>query len=144
MWCASSHEIAGFSALRMLTRTSLDVPTSLRFAAGVCADAQVARALVHAADVTEQNGTPASAVLQTAGVLPADVIALWRNAEITGGLDAMFTRLTARYAEDFRARTQAVAVWLPRIAYGLVALVVVTQIFKLAGPYLGHLDAATR
>ena len=132
------------SALRMLARTSLDVPTSLRFAASVCADAQVARALLHTAEVTEQTGTPASAVLQTAGVLPNDVIALWRNAEITGSLDAMFTRLAARYAEDFRARAQAIAAWLPRIAYGLVALGVIQQIFKLAGPYLGHLDAAAR
>ena len=131
-------------ALRMLARTSLDVPTSLRFAAGVCADAQVARALRHAADVTEQTNTPASAVLQAAGVLPTHVIVLWRNAEITGGLDAMFTRLAARYAADFRARSQEIAAWLPRIAYGLVALGVVQQIFKLAGPYLGHLDAAVR
>ena len=132
------------SALRMLSRTSLDVPTSLRFAAGVCADAQVARALLHTADIAEQTGTPASAVLQTAGVLPTDVIALWRNAEITGSLDAMFTRLAARYAEDFRARTQEIAAWLPRIAYGLVAVGIIQQIFKLAGSYLGHLDAAAR
>lgn len=132
------------SALRMLTRTSLGMPASLQFAASVCADAEVARALRHAAGIVEQAGTPASAVLQTTGVLPADVIALWRNAEITGGLDAMFTRLAARFAESFRAHTQAIATWLPRIAYGLVALIVVTQIFKLAGPYLGHLSAASQ
>lgn len=131
------------SALRMLARTSLGVPASLRFAASVCADAKVARALRHAADIVEQSGTPAGAVLQTTGVLPADVIALWRNAEITGGLDTMFTRLAARFAESFRARTQAIAIWLPRLAYGVVAISVIQQIFKLAGPYLGHLGAAS-
>jgi general secretion pathway protein F len=122
------------SALGMLARTSLGVPASLRFAAGVCADTRVARALLHTADVTEQAGTPASAVLHTTGVLPAEVIALWRNAELTGSLDTMFTRVAARYADDFRARVHAIAAWLPRLAYGLVVLSVILQALQLAGP----------
>jgi type IV pilus assembly protein PilC len=132
------------SALRMLARTSLDVPSSLRFAASVCHDAPVARALRHAAATTEQTGTPASSALQATGALPADVIALWRNAELTGSHDAMFARLAARHAETFRAQTQAIATWFPRIVYGLVALAVIFQIFDLAGPYLGAVGAAAR
>jgi type IV pilus assembly protein PilC len=132
------------SALRMLARTSLGVPASLHFAASVCADAKVAHALRQAATIAEQTGTPASAALQATGVFPSDVIALWRNAEITGGLDTMFARLATRYAESFRARAQAIAVWFPRIAYGLVALGVIGQIFKLAGPYLSYVGAASR
>jgi type II secretory pathway component PulF len=127
------------SALRMLARTSLDVPASLRFAASVCCDARVSAALGRAADTTELHGTPASTSLKSSGVLPTDVIALWRNAEVTGSFDSTFTRLAARFAENFRARAQVIAAWLPRIAYFLVILGLVRQIFKLAGSYLGHL-----
>lgn len=74
------------STLRMLLRTSLSLPASLRFAADVCHSAALAAALLAAADAVEQRGEPASISLRASGALPADVIALWRTGEQTGGL----------------------------------------------------------
>ena len=130
------------ASLRLLARTSLDVPASLRFAASGCADARLSAALRHAAATAERTGTPASAALATTGTLPADVLALWQNAERTGALDAMFTRLATRYADSFRASAQALATWLPRLAYLIVASGAALQILQLAGAYLGYLSAA--
>jgi type II secretory pathway component PulF len=130
--------------LRMLARTSLDVPASLRLAASVCADMHVSTALRRAADSTEQTGTPASTAIQTSAVLPPDVIALWRNAEMTGTHEAMFGRIAARYAESFRHRAQQLAAWMPRFIYALVAVGAVLQIFQLAGAYLGYLVGVSR
>jgi type II secretory pathway component PulF len=132
------------STLHMLSRTSLDVPSSLRFAATVVSSAQLTQALEHAATTTERSGSPASVALQATGALPTDVIALWRNAEITGGLDAMFARLSARYAESFRQRVQTLATWLPRLAYFIVAFGAVFHVLQLAGPYLRHINDAAR
>ena len=128
------------SALRMLARTSLGVPASLRYAADVSRSAGLAAALNAAATSAEQRGEPASVSLQASGVFPPDVIALWRNGERTGGLDATFARLAARFAESFQARVQSVAVWFPRLVYFIVCLYLVAQIMKLAGGYLGRFN----
>jgi hypothetical protein len=60
---------------------------------------------------------------------------------MTGGAESLFGHLATRFAERFQARTKALAVWLPRLAYGLVVIDLVLQIFKLAGSYLGHLNS---
>ncbi|MBI5766863.1 MAG: type II secretion system F family protein [Verrucomicrobia bacterium] len=127
------------ASLRFLARTSLDVPSSLRFAASVCRDAHLAATLRYAATRTARHGTPASTAIDSAGALPSDVIALWRNAEITGTHEAAFARIADRYAQSFRHRVQTLATWLPRIAYLLVAVAMVLQIFRSAGNYLGAL-----
>lgn len=127
------------SALRMLMHTSLDMPAALRFAAGVCHSVPLAAALHHAAEAGERNGEPASISLRASGALPPDVIALWRNGEQTGGLDATFTRLAGRFAESFHARLQAIATWLPRVVYFLVVVDLVLQILQLGSTYAGHL-----
>lgn len=128
------------SALRMLARTSLDVPASLRFAAEVCHSAQLASALHQAADAAETKGEPASVSLRASGALPPDVIALWRNGEQTGGLDTTFTRLANRFAENFNARLQVIAAWFPRVVYFIVTIYLVVQILKLGSAYAGHLS----
>lgn len=127
------------SALRMLMRTSLNLPDSLRFAADVCHGAQLAAALRKAAEAVEQRGEPASLSLRASGALPSDVIALWRNGEQTGGLDATFTRLANRFAESYQSRLQVVAAWLPRIVYFAVMIDLVLQIMRLGSAYAGRL-----
>jgi type IV pilus assembly protein PilC len=128
------------SALRMLMRTSLDMPASLRFAAEVCHSAQLTATLRVAADAAERNGEPASVSLRASGALPPDVLALWRNGEQTGGLDATFTRLANRFAESFNARLQVIAAWFPRIIYFVVTIYLVVQILKLGSAYAGRLN----
>lgn len=128
------------SALRMLMRTSLEMPTALRFAADACHSAPLCTALRAAATAAERNGEPASHSLRASGALPADVIALWRNGEQTGGLDATFGRLAARFAESFNARLQAIATWFPRVIYFAVAADLVVQILRLGSAYAGRLN----
>ena len=55
-------------------------------------------------------------------------------------MDEMLERLSVFYEERWRHSLDQVVVWLPRIAYGLVVLYMISQIFTLFGAYLNVYD----
>ncbi|OHE87911.1 MAG: hypothetical protein A3G75_10985 [Verrucomicrobia bacterium RIFCSPLOWO2_12_FULL_64_8] len=128
------------SCLRMYTRTSAGLPLALRFTASVCRGPGIATALRGAADAVEQRSEPASPTLRATGEFPVEMMLFWANGEQSGRLDVEFARMAARYAESFHQRMDAVARWLPRLAYGLVCIHLVIQIFRLAGGYREYLN----
>lgn len=63
-------------------------------------------------------------------LLPADFIAIWEVGEETGDLDVSALRLGRIYAENAERGFQAVAVWIPRLVYFIVVVVMAIAVVR--------------
>jgi type IV pilus assembly protein PilC len=64
--------------------------------------------------------------------------------EETGNMSEVMERMTVRYREEAERKLKAAAEFTGYLIYGAVALGIIFAIFKIAGIYLGALDAAAR
>jgi len=81
------------------------------------------------------SGMQISQALALTGVFPEELIQYWTTGEMSGRLDEMLDRLAAIYEDRWRRSLDYAVTWLPRIAYGLVAIYMVWQILTLATAY---------
>jgi len=77
-----------------------------------------------------------SQVLASTGVFPEELIQFWATGEQSGKMDEMLDRLAKFYEDRWRRSLDQVVTWLPRIAYMLVVLYMVWQIFHIFGSYV--------
>ncbi|MGD0016586.1 MAG: type II secretion system F family protein [Verrucomicrobiia bacterium] len=77
-----------------------------------------------------------SQALASAGVFPDELIQFWATGEQSGKMDEMLDRLAKFYEDRWRRSLDQVVVWLPRIVYGLVALYMIYQSFRIFGSYI--------
>lgn len=71
--------------------------------------------------------------------LPAEFVAIWQVGEETGDLDTSAARLGNNYGEQAERRFAALAVWIPRLVYAIVAVVMIYYIFKGYSQIYGNL-----
>lgn len=71
--------------------------------------------------------------------LPAEFIALWQVGEESGDLDDAARRLGEMHAYNAEFKFHAIALWLPRIIYAIVAMTMIYFIFKGYGRIYGGL-----
>ncbi len=128
-------------SMEMLTSAGLGVVAAVRETAALCRSPKLAAALHRTADQSEQRGEPVSAGLAASGEFPPEMIALWATGEQSGRLDEALGRLADDYADRCERRMQELARWLPRVAYALVSLYVISQIFRLAFGYVNLLES---
>lgn len=63
-------------------------------------------------------------------VLPQEFVAIWQVGEETGDLDESTERLGRIYAENAERGFKAVAVWIPRLVYAIVVVVMAWHVIK--------------
>jgi type II secretory pathway component PulF len=81
-----------------------------------------------------------SQALASTGVFPDHVIQFWATGEKSGRMDEMLDRLAQFYEDRWRRSLDQVVTWLPWMAYGLVAVFIVLEIFKTFNAYLNAYD----
>ena len=80
---------------------------------------------------TIKDGEPLSRAIAASPLWPDPWVAHIEVAEISGQLDDVLKRIGAEAQEQYAQRVLLAGQWLPRIAYGLVSLYVLTQIMQL-------------
>ncbi|MGD0092587.1 MAG: type II secretion system F family protein [Planctomycetota bacterium] len=89
------------------------------------------------------QGRPLSSALGDESLWPAPFVAAVVVGEKSGALEKTLLHLSNAAREDYSRAVERLGEWLPRIAYGLVALYVIWQIFQLVsrvgGMYQGVL-----
>lgn len=73
-----------------------------------------------------------SQALASTGVFPDYLIQFWATGEKSGRMDEMLDRLAKFYEDAGATSLDQTVICLPRIAYGLVMLYMVWQIFGIA------------
>jgi type II secretory pathway component PulF len=116
---------AGFAIFEALEYASETSPSPL-----IAHAYQKARPLIH-------SQMDVSAALQSTGVFSDELIQFWATGEQSGRMDEMLDRLARSYEDRWQRSLDQLAVWLPRVAYALVSLYIISQIFKLMMPILG-------
>jgi type II secretory pathway component PulF len=115
---------AGFAIFEALDYASETSPSPL-----IAHAYQKARPLIH-------SQMDVSAALQSTHAFPDQLIQFWATGEQSGRMDEMLDRLARLYEERWRRSLDQLATWLPRIAYALVSLYIIFQIFKLMMPII--------
>ncbi len=124
------------TGVQMLTNAGMGIIEALRDCAEFCRSPRIANALRDTADEVEREGGRVSDSFRATGVFPAEMISMWATGEESGKLDDMLGRIATYYAERCNARMQELARWLPRIAYALVSIYIIIQIFAMFSGYI--------
>ena len=127
------------SSIRLMLRAGIGIAPALEYASRTVHSPLIAAAYEKAAPLIGSELEVSQALAMT-GEFPVDLIQLWATGEKSGHLDEMLDRLANLYQERWRHSLDQVVAWLPRIAYVLVALYVVTQIFTLYDSVLNQYD----
>lgn len=124
------------SSIRLMLRAGIGVVPALEAASRTVPSPLIADAYQKVAPLIGSQ-LDVSQALATTGVFPDYLIQLWATGEKSGRMDEMLERLAAFYEERWCHTLDQTVIWLPRIAYALVAAFMVYQIFKAFNTYLG-------
>ncbi|HUI07223.1 MAG TPA: type II secretion system F family protein [Verrucomicrobiae bacterium] len=128
------------SSIRLTLAAGVGVVEALESASRTIPSPLIADAYKRAAPLIGSQ-LEVSQALASTGVFPDHVIQFWATGEKSGRLDEMLDRLARFYEERWRRSLDQVVTWLPRIAYALVAVFVIFQIFKTFNIYLNTYNA---
>lgn len=124
------------SSIRLMLRAGIGIVPALESASRTVDSPLLVAAYEQAAPLVGGELMVSQALAAT-GEFPDELIQLWATGEQSGKLDEMLERLAGFYEERWRRSLEQVVAWLPRVAYGLVMLYIITQIFGLFGNYIG-------
>ena len=127
------------TSIRMMLRAGIGIVPALEYASRAVQSPLIAAAYQRAAPLIGGQ-LDVSQALATAGVFPDELIQFWATGEQSGHMDEMLEKLAGLYEERWRHSLDQTVTWLPRIAYGLVVIYVVTQIFSMFGSVMNQYD----
>ena len=131
------------SCLGNLLSAGVPITQALETCARAMSNGVYRQAVARSADVT-RGGNLLSTSLFPTDIWPQDFVAAVRVGEQSGKMDEVLLRYADNARENYVRAIDAFAEWLPRIIYGVIALFVIYNIFKLAGVYIGILDSAMK
>jgi type II secretory pathway component PulF len=123
------------SSIRLMLAAGIGIVDALKSASQMVHCPLIADAYERAAPLIGGQ-LDVSQALASTHVFPDELIQFWATGEQSGKMDEMLDRLAKFYEERWRRSLDQVVTWLPRIAYALVALYMVCQIFSIFGSYM--------
>jgi type II secretory pathway component PulF len=127
------------ASIRLMLRAGIGIVPALEYASRTAQSPLITAAYKKAAPLIGSQ-LEVSRALALTGVFPVELIQFWATGEQSGRMDEMLDRLATLYEDRWRRSVDQVVTWLPRIAYLLVAMYVVSQIFRAFDSYLGAYD----
>ena len=127
------------SSIRLMLRAGIGIVPALESASRMVHSPLIAAAYKRAAPLIGGQ-LDVSQALASTGVFPDHLIQFWATGEQSGQMDDMLDRLAKFHEERWRHSLDQTVIWLPRIAYGLVVIFMVFQIFKAFNTYLNAYD----
>lgn len=131
-------------ALRMCTEAGLRAEKTMRYCFRATCNSAFMRGEPWAVAVVKKGNEISDALEASGAPFPEEFHDMMRMADETGNTSEVMERLTVRYREDAERKLKAAAEYTGYAIYGAVALGIICAIFKIAGVYLGALDAAGR
>lgn len=129
-------------ALRMCTEAGLRAEKTVKY----CFRATCNSAFMKGEEwavATVKKGRELSEAMEASGApFPDEFREMIVMGEETGNMSEVMERLALRYREEAERRLKTAAEFTSYAIYGMVALMIVAAIFKIAGIYLGALDNA--
>jgi len=127
------------SAIRLMLRAGIGIVPALEYASRMAHRPLIAAAY-RKASPSIGGELEVSQALASTGVFPDELIQFWATGEKSGHMDEMLERLANVYEERWRRSLDQMVTWLPRIAYGLILLYMIAQIFSLFGTVMNQYD----
>ena len=127
------------SAIQLMLRAGIGIVPALEYASRMAHSPLIAAAY-RKASPSIGGELEVSQALASTGVFPDELIQFWATGEKSGHMDEMLERLANFYEERWRRSLDQTVTWLPRIAYGLILLYMVAQIFSLFGTVMNQYD----
>ncbi len=110
-------------ALEALLNAGVNLVTAWEMAADASGSPRLKRAVRQACRDITAGATPSEA-LQRTGVFPEEFLAYYGSGEQSGRLDENLRYLQRHYRDEARRLTRGLCVWIPRILYLLILVIV--------------------
>jgi type IV pilus assembly protein PilC len=131
------------SVLSNLISAGVNITAALNTCSRAADNGIYRQAIARCAEVTK-SGNPLSTALTPADLWPPEFVNAVDVGEKTGKLDEVLARYANQARDNYVRAVETFATWLPKVLYGLVALFIIYNIFKLALGYVSMLDQASR
>jgi len=125
-----------FESIRLLLNAGHGIVHAMEHASRMVPSPLLARAYSEARALVDE-GSQVSEALRATGFFPEQVLQFWATGEESGRMDEMLERLSEQYRERWRRSLSLLASWLPWLAYVLVGIYIIYQMFVLLGPIVG-------
>jgi type II secretory pathway component PulF len=129
-------------ALRMCIEAGLRAEKTIHYCFRATSNSAFASREDRALAVVKKGRPLTEALLASGAPFPDEFRESVMVGEESGNLPEVMERLADRYAEEAQRRLKSAAQMTSWLIYGLVALMIIIAIFKLASLYLGALGAA--
>ena len=129
-------------ALRMCIEAGLRAEKTLQYCFRATSNSGFSSRDDKAIAVVKQRRTLTEALEESGAPFPDEFRESVMVGEETGNLAEVMERLSERYAEEAQRRLRSAAQMTSYLIYGLVALLIILAIFRIASLYLGMLGAA--
>ena len=129
-------------ALRMCAEAGLRAELTLHYCFRATANAAFQRGEARAVEVVKRGGELTDALQASGAPFPPEFRDMLEMGEETGNTSEVMERLAARLREDAERKMKLAAQFTGYAIYGLVALMIIFFIFRIAGMYIGAINAA--
>ena len=128
-------------ALEALLSAGVTIIEAWELAAGASGSPWMRRTVLKWRPLVEAGQTPAEVVL-TSRRFPEVFVTQYASGEISGKLDETLHRLHEYYQEEGTRKLRALAQWVPRLIYLLVALGIAYKVVQFWSGYFQNIGAA--
>jgi type IV pilus assembly protein PilC len=129
-------------ALRMCVEAALSSEKTIHYCFRATSNSRFSSREDKALAVAKQRRTLTEALEESGAPFPDEFRESVMVGEETGNLSEVMERLSERYAEEAQRRLKTAAQMTSYAIYGLVALMIILAIFRIASLYLGMLGSA--
>jgi type II secretory pathway component PulF len=127
------------SSIRLMLRAGIGVVPALEYASRMADSPLIEYGYKKAAPLIGSQ-LQVSQALATTDVFPDHLIQFWATGEQSGRLDEMLDRLEVFYEDRWRRSLDQTVIWLPRIAYVIIAAYVAYTIISMYSSYFHQYD----
>lgn len=129
-------------ALRMCVEAGLRAEKTLQYCFAATSNSSFTSRAEGAIEVVKRGGEIHKALAASGAPFPAEFREMVLMGEETGNMPEVMERVALRYREEAERRLRSAAQMTSYCIYGLVAIMIILAIFKIASLYLGALGNA--
>jgi type IV pilus assembly protein PilC len=129
-------------ALQMSVEAGLRAEKTLHYCFRATCNSAFMAGESRAVEVVKKGNELSEALVTSRAPFPDEFREMIRMGEETGNMSEVMERLALRYREESERRMKTAAQITSYAIYGMVAIIIIIAIFKIANIYLGALNAA--
>jgi type II secretory pathway component PulF len=129
-------------ALKMCAEAGLRMEKTLHYCFRATANTAFQAGEARAVAVVKRGGELHAALEASGAPFPSEFREMILTGEETGNVSEVMDRVAARMQEDAERKMKLAAQFTGYAIYGLVALMIIYFIFRIAGSYIGMINAA--